>query len=63
MQESRQLGHNFIGTEHILLGLIREEEGIAARVLNNLGVDRFKVRNDVVRLISDASTVLHPERS
>ena len=63
VQESRQLGHNFIGTEHILLGLIREEEGIAARVLNNLGVDRFKVRNDVVRLISDASTVLNPERS
>ena len=47
----------------LLLGLIREEEGIAARVLNNLGVDRFKVRNDVVRLISDASTVLNPEMS
>ena len=46
----------------LLLGLIREE-GIAARVLNNLVVDRLKVRNDVVRLISDASTVQNPKMS
>ena len=37
--EARQLGHNYIGTEHLLLGLIREGEGVAARVLENLGVD------------------------
>ena len=46
----------------LLLGLIREE-GIAARVLNNLVVDRLKVRNDVVRLISDASTFQNPKMS
>jgi len=38
MDESRKLGHNYVGTEHILLGLIREGEGVAAQVLTNLGV-------------------------
>ena len=38
MDEARNLGHSYVGTEHILLGLIREGEGVAARVLNNLGV-------------------------
>src|SRR3989304_3711691 len=52
LRESLQLGHNYIGTEHILLGLIREGEGIAARVLINLGADMEKVRNQVVELLS-----------
>ena len=39
LEEARQLGHNYIGTEHLLLGLIREGEGVAARVLENLGID------------------------
>ena len=44
-EEARQLGHNYIGTEHLLLGLIREGEGVAAGVLENLGVDLSKVRS------------------
>ena len=47
LEEARQLGHNYIGTEHLLLGLIREGEGVAARVLENLGVDLAKVRTPV----------------
>lgn len=52
LRESLQLGHNYIGTEHILLGLIREGEGIAARVMINLGADLDKVRNQVIELLS-----------
>ncbi len=52
LRESLQLGHNYIGTEHILLGLIREGEGIAARVMLNLGADLDKVRNQVIELLS-----------
>ena len=51
--EARQLGHNYIGTEHLLLGLIREGEGVAARVLENLGVDLQKVRSNVVRMLGE----------
>ena len=51
--EARQLGHNYIGTEHLLLGLIREGEGVAARVLENLGVDLNKVRSNVVKMLGD----------
>ncbi len=55
MDEARKLGHNYIGTEHILLGLIREGEGIAARVLTNLGVSLGKARQQVLQLLgSDA---------
>jgi ATP-dependent Clp protease ATP-binding subunit ClpC len=49
LREALQLGHNYIGTEHILLGLVRESEGVAARVLSNLDVDPDKVRREVVR--------------
>ena len=58
-EEARQLGHNYIGTEHLLLGLIREGEGVAARVLENLGVDLTKVRQHIVRLLGEtgATTV------
>ncbi|HEY5095963.1 MAG TPA: ATP-dependent Clp protease ATP-binding subunit [Candidatus Eremiobacteraceae bacterium] len=50
-EEARQLSHNYIGTEHLLLGLIREGEGVAARVLTNLGVDPAKVRVQTTSLL------------
>ncbi|MEB3236125.1 MAG: ATP-dependent Clp protease ATP-binding subunit [Candidatus Sericytochromatia bacterium] len=52
--EARQLGHNYIGTEHLLLGLIREGEGVAVRVLENLGVDLSRVRSNVIRLLGES---------
>ena len=52
LREALQLGHNYIGTEHILLGLIREGEGVAAQVLLNLGADLEKVRSAVIQLLS-----------
>ncbi|GAB4075935.1 ATP-dependent Clp protease ATP-binding subunit [Nostocoides australiense] len=52
LREALQLGHNYIGTEHILLGLIREGEGVAAQVLVKLGADLNKVRQQVIQLIS-----------
>ena len=54
--EARQLGHNYIGTEHLLLGLIREGEGVAARVLENLSVDLNKVRTNVVKMLGETKT-------
>src|SRR5215468_3251379 len=54
VDEARQLGHNYVGTEHLLLGLIREGEGVAARVLENLGVDLTKVRSHVIRLLGES---------
>jgi ATP-dependent Clp protease ATP-binding subunit ClpC len=51
LRESMQLGHNYIGTEHILLGLIREGDGVAARVLVKLGADLNRVRQQVIQLI------------
>jgi ATP-dependent Clp protease ATP-binding subunit ClpC len=65
--EARQLGHNYIGTEHLLLGLIREGEGVAARVLENLGVDLTKVRSNVIRMLGEtrgsAAAAASPGRS
>ncbi len=52
--EARQLGHNYIGTEHLLLGLIREGEGVAARVLEKLGVDLNKIRSNVVKMLGES---------
>jgi ATP-dependent Clp protease ATP-binding subunit ClpC len=52
LREALQLGHNYIGTEHILLGLIREGEGVAAQVLQSLGADLQKVRQTVMHLLS-----------
>jgi len=52
LREALQLGHNYIGTEHILLGLIREGEGVAAQVLQKLGADLNKVRQQVIQLLS-----------
>ena len=54
LEEARQLGHNYIGTEHLLLGLIREGEGVAARVLENLSIDLTKVRTQVIRISETA---------
>jgi len=45
IEEARQLGHNYIGTEHLLLGLSQDGEGVAARVLENLGVDLLEMRS------------------
>ncbi len=52
LREALQLGHNYIGTEHILLGLIREGEGVAAQVLQKLGAELHKVRQTVIQLLS-----------
>jgi len=51
VEEARNLGHNYIGTEHILLGLLREEEGLASQVLFSLGVDITKVREEVYNIL------------
>lgn len=53
-EEARSLGHELVGTEHILLGLVREGSGVAARVLEALGVDADKVREEVVRIVGKA---------
>ena len=55
IDEARRLGHNYIGTEHLLLGLVREGEGIAAGVLESLGVNLDKVRHEVIRVLSQSS--------
>ncbi|GAA4873038.1 ATP-dependent protease ATP-binding subunit ClpC [Paenibacillus vulneris] len=57
MDEARKLGHTYVGTEHILLGLIREGEGVAARVLNNLGVSLNKARQQVLQLLGSSEVV------
>ena len=51
LREALQLGHNYIGTEHILLGLIGEGEGVAAQVLVKLGADPDRVRQQVIQLL------------
>jgi ATP-dependent Clp protease ATP-binding subunit ClpC len=61
IDEARRLGHNYIGTEHLLLGLVREGEGIAAGVLESLGVNLDKVRHEVIRVLSQSATV-SPEK-
>ncbi len=57
LREALQLGHNYIGTEHILLGVIREGEGVAAKVLVKLGVDMEKLRNQILKMITSPSNV------
>jgi ATP-dependent Clp protease ATP-binding subunit ClpC len=56
-EEARQLKHNYIGTEHILLGLLREEEGLAARVLESLDITVERVRAQVVRIVGSGEEV------
>ena len=55
LREAHQLGHNYIDAEHILLGLIRDDEGVAARVLIKLGADLSRVRQQAIRLLSGVS--------
>ena len=57
VEEAQKLGHSYIGTEHILLGLMREEEGIAARILQQLGVDLKKVRQETVNLLGGETDI------
>lgn len=51
IEESQNLGHNYVGTEHIMLGLVREAEGIAAQVLGNMGIDLKRARKEVIQLL------------
>jgi ATP-dependent Clp protease ATP-binding subunit ClpC len=63
LREALQLGHNYIGTEHILLGLIREGEGVAAQVLQKLGAELQKVRQTVIQLLSGSGSSEEPQSS
>jgi protein-arginine kinase activator protein McsA len=54
LREGLALGHNYIGTEHILLGLVRENEGVAARILLDFDADAEKIRNEIIRMLSGA---------
>ena len=56
MSAARELNHSYVGTEHLLLGLVREGEGIAAGVLESLGVNLDKVRHEVIRVLSQSSS-------
>merc|ERR1712187_303017 len=56
---ARELGHNYSGTEHILLALLREGEGLAARVLESLGVEPTKVRTEVIRILGESKDVVY----
>ncbi len=60
-EEAQRFNHNYIGTEHILLGLVREGDGVAARVLNNLGIELHKVRSAVEFIIGRGDRVVMGE--
>ncbi len=55
LREALSLGHNYIGTEHVLLGLVRESEGVAARILNDVDADADRIRQEVMRILSGPS--------
>ena|SRR5260221_12364336 len=57
-EEAQRFQHNYIGTEHLLLGLVREDEGVAAKVLHNLGVDLQKVRSSVEDIIGRGDRIV-----
>nr|QCI07564.1 Clp protease ATP binding subunit [Nitophyllum punctatum] len=57
LEEARQLGHNYIGTEHLVMGLVREGEGVAARVLENLAVNISSIRAEVIQMLGDNTEV------
>ena len=57
IEEGQNLGHNYVGTEHLLLGLLREGEGIAAQVLTILGIDLRKARREVIQLLGGAAQI------
>jgi ATP-dependent Clp protease ATP-binding subunit ClpC len=54
-EEARRLGHNYIGTEHLLLGLLREGDGVAAVALRRLGITSHDVRADIIRIVGEGS--------
>ena len=54
LRQALDFGHNYIGTEHILLGLVRENEGVAARVLSNAGADADRTRDETIRMMAEA---------
>jgi len=55
LEEARQLGHSYIGSEHLLLGLLREGEGVAAKVLESLGADPSTIRTQIIRMVGESS--------
>ena len=57
MREALSLGHNYIGTEHVLLGVVREGEGVGCQVLEGFGLDGDRVRNRVIRMVSGRAGV------
>lgn len=57
LNEARQLGHNYIGTEHLLLGLIQDRDGVAAKVLQNMGIDPNAMRTQVIRMLGEEAAV------
>jgi ATP-dependent Clp protease ATP-binding subunit ClpC len=57
LREALSLNHNYIGTEHILLGIVRENEGVAVRILLDLGVDAERIRDEVIRLLGGPAAV------
>jgi ATP-dependent Clp protease ATP-binding subunit ClpA len=61
LREALQLGHNYIGTEHLLLGLLRESEGVAAQVLVELGADRDRVGQQIIELLRGDAGAVHPD--
>ncbi len=63
IEEARDLGHNYVGTEHLLLALARGEEGVAALVLRNLGLTRERLRQEVLKLLGPAPAPLAPGES
>jgi ATP-dependent Clp protease ATP-binding subunit ClpC len=66
VEEARLLGHNYVGTEHLLLGLIREGEGVAARVLMELGADKKKIKEETLKLLGSQPSAAHssaPQKS
>src|SRR3989440_590542 len=62
LREALSLGHNYIGTEHILLGLVRENEGVAARILLDFDADSEKIRNEIIRCLSGPGARMLPPR-
>lgn len=60
MEEARSMNHNYVGTEHLLLGLLRENGGIGAQVLQNLGLNLNEVKNEVYNLLGQSSRTSHP---
>ena len=63
VEEAKTLGHNYVGTEHLLLGLLREKHGVAAGVLSSLGVDLEAVRKEVLRLLGGTFEAFQPPKS